>query len=316
MMHKVWLLLLPGFLLVDVIDVCNVFKAANACLRRAGRTFARYNVRLASASGGVVLGSGGVPLSTHAMPPRLVGRPGTIFVSGEPQPSTTSPAGSRRLRAWLGANRRLLRRCAVQGAASLLPPVPPVHIVQRRYRVTRRSSTCGKTRAWCVIEPGQGKDLALSWLTDDQGAAFVDTLASRLSRRGRLQHGTRGRRRPTTEPPAPDVRIATLHRWIAAHLQENLSVARLAREVHMSTRSFARFYERATGLSPGRGVQQIRLDSACRLLETSARPLKTIAAQCGYGSQEVMRRTFVRDLRMTPREYRRRFATMKSAGAA
>ena len=84
----------------------------------------------------------------------------------------------------------------------------------------------------------------------------------------------------------------------------------------MSTRSFARFYERATGLSPGRGVQQIRLDTARRLLETTTRPLKAIAAQCGYGSQEVMRRAFVRDLQMTPREYRRRHAGMKAAGAA
>jgi transcriptional regulator GlxA family with amidase domain len=84
----------------------------------------------------------------------------------------------------------------------------------------------------------------------------------------------------------------------------------------MSTRSFARFYERSTGLSPGRGVQQLRLDAARRLLETSALPLKTIAGQCGYGSQEVMRRAFVRDLQMTPREYRRRLATMKGAGVA
>lgn len=83
----------------------------------------------------------------------------------------------------------------------------------------------------------------------------------------------------------------------------------LAQQIHMSARSFARFYRRATGVTPGRGVQQIRLEMACRLIEKSTRPLKTIAAECGYGSQEVMRRVFLRSLRMTPIEYRRRHAT-------
>jgi transcriptional regulator GlxA family with amidase domain len=106
-----------------------------------------------------------------------------------------------------------------------------------------------------------------------------------------------------------------LHLWIATHLREKLSVARLAQEVYMSARSFARFYGHATGLTPGRGVQQIRLDTACRLIETSTRPLKAIAAQCGYGSQEVMRRVFLRSLGMTPLEYRRRHAMMKSVRA-
>ena len=58
-MHKVWLLLLPGFLLVDVVDLRNVLKAANAYLRRTRREFAGYNVRLASAAGGAVLSSSG-----------------------------------------------------------------------------------------------------------------------------------------------------------------------------------------------------------------------------------------------------------------
>lgn len=326
MMHKVWFLLLPRFLLLDIIRMLAVFKAANAALRRTRRKLAGYDVRLTSATGGQALSSSGVALSTRALPHRLVGRASTLFISGEPDPGSAGPAGVRRLREWLSWNRRQLSRCAVLGARALLPRAPDVHAVRRqdcaappaprRGQGADLSAACTKAHSWGVIEPGQGEDLALSWIAEDRGAAFADMLAARLAGPRRRRYGMPRRRRVSTEPPAIDARIGTLHQWIATHLQENLSVARLAQEVHMSTRSFARFYERSTGLSPGRGVQQLRLDAARRLLETSALPLKTIAGQCGYGSQEVMRRAFVRDLQMTPREYRRRLATMKGAGVA
>lgn len=322
-MHKVWLLLLPGFLLVDVMDLRAVFKAANASCG-ARKRIAGYDVRMASAAGGSVLSSSGVALSTSAIPPELVGRPGTLFISGEPDPTSAGPTGLRRLREWLCDNRRHLRRCAVQGAEALLPRAPPVHAVHRRGRAAprhgRRGSAlfkaCTKTRDWRVVEPGQGTELALSWIEEDRGTMFVNALASRPLRPCGRRYGMPRRRSWPIKPPVPDARIAALHHWISAHLHEKLGVARLAQQVHMSTRSFARFYERATGLSPGRGLQQIRLDCACRMLETSTRPLKTIAAQCGYGSAEVMRRAFVRDLQMTPRDYRRRHATRKDASAA
>ena len=326
-MHKVWLLLLPEFLLLDVIRMLAVFKAANVALRRTRNKLAGYDVRLASAAGGPTLSSSGVALSTNALPRRLAGRASTLFISGDPVPGAAEAAGVQRLREWLSRNRRRLSRCAVLGAKALLPPVPDARAVRRQGRTAlpalrRRGqgpdpfAARTKTRGWRIIEPGQGADLARSWIEKDRGAAFVETLASRMpGPRSRRCSMPRCRLTPV-EPPASDARISALHRWMATHLQEKLSVARLAQEVHMSTRSFARFYERATGLSPGRGVQQIRLDTARRLLETSTRPLKAIAAQCGYGSQEVMRRAFVRDLQMTPREYRRRHAAMKAAGAA
>lgn len=327
-MHKVWLLLLPGFLLLDVVRMLAAFKAANASLRRArNKKLAGYDVRLASAAGGQTLSSSGVALSTGVLPHRLAGRASTLFISGEPVSGAAGAAGVQRLHEWLSRNRRRLSRCAVLGAQVLPPPVPEPRVVRRQGRAAPPALRCGgqgpdlfaagmRMRSWRVIEPGQAADLALSWIEEDRGVAFVETLASRLPGPRSRRCGMLRRRCLPLEPTASDARIGVLHQWIAAHLQEKLSVARLAQEVHMSTRSFARFYERVTGLSPGRGVQQIRLDTARRLLETSTRPLKVIAAQCGYGSQEVMRRAFVRDLQMTPREYRRRHATMKAASAA
>lgn len=321
-MHKVWFLLLPGFPLVDVSGMLAVFEAASA-LRRKGNNIADYRVRLASAAGGPVFSSSGVALSTAAPPHRLRGSANTLVVSGAPDAASApdGPASVQCLHEWLTRSRRHLSRCAMLGTRALLPLVPEIRSVPRRERrapldpprVRRESSTPFSarvaTRGWRVVEPGQGVDLALSWVEEDRGAEFADSLASRLPEPRSRRYGMKRYRRVPVKQSFVDARIVKLHLWIATHLHEKLSVARLAQEVHMSARSFARFYRRETGLTPGRGVQQIRLDTACRLIETSTRPLKAIAAQCGYGSREVMRRVFLRNLQMTPREYRRRHAT-------
>src|SRR3546814_17558898 len=75
----------------------------------------------------------------------------------------------------------------------------------------------------------------------------------------------------------------------------------------MSERSFARWFTAEVGATPARYVERIRVETARRLLEDSADGVDAIAAACGFGTAETMRRTFLRTLRTTPAEYRRRF---------
>ena len=103
-------------------------------------------------------------------------------------------------------------------------------------------------------------------------------------------------------------RFGALHDWIAEHLADDLSLPALASRAGMSERSFSRHYERATGVTPGRGVERLRVDAARRLLSESRLPLKRIASRCGFGSVETMRRSFLRLLSATPQDYRSRFS--------
>lgn len=316
-MRKVWLLLFPKFSLVDVSGMLAVFEAANALLQDENSA-AAYVVRLASVAGGPVASSSGVVLSTAALPHRLRGRANTLFIAGEwsDHSAMDQPPSARRLHRWVLDNRKHLVRCAMLGANtsplvtntliarwqhSVPGDAPPDHAAVQSPFVASETA-----RDWQVVERGQGIDLALSWTEEDQGAEFAHALSSRLPHPRSKRYGAKPYRSILIEQPARDARVVELHLWIATHLREKLRVARLAQQVHMSVRSFARFYGRATGFTPGQGVQQIRIDTACRLIETSARPLKAIAAQCGYGSQEVMRRAFLRVVGITPLEYRRR----------
>ena len=75
----------------------------------------------------------------------------------------------------------------------------------------------------------------------------------------------------------------------------------------MSERSFARTFTAEIGVTPARYVERVRVETARRLLEDSDDGVEAIAAAAGFGTAETMRRTFLRHVRTSPTEYRRRF---------
>jgi transcriptional regulator GlxA family with amidase domain len=103
--------------------------------------------------------------------------------------------------------------------------------------------------------------------------------------------------------------LADLRAWIESHLPDNLSVPALARQAGMSPRNFARRFSEQIGVTPARYVQAARIDAARRRLEESRHGLERIAADCGLGSADSMRRAFVGALSTTPSDYRARFWT-------
>ncbi|MEM8961284.1 MAG: DJ-1/PfpI family protein [Acidobacteriota bacterium] len=95
--------------------------------------------------------------------------------------------------------------------------------------------------------------------------------------------------------------------WIPEHLDDDLRVERLAERARMSTRNFMRRFPKEIGVTPARYVEQVRVEAAKRQLETTSRSLEEIAADCGFGGRDGMRRSFVRVLGVGPNVYRRRF---------
>lgn len=77
--------------------------------------------------------------------------------------------------------------------------------------------------------------------------------------------------------------------------------------VAMSSRNFARTFQREVGITPLQYLQNARIDRARKLLEGSDLPLKVVAAQCGFGSDRHMRKVFCERIGMTPAQYRAQF---------
>ena len=70
----------------------------------------------------------------------------------------------------------------------------------------------------------------------------------------------------------------------------------------------ARIYTEETGMTPARAVEQMRVEAARAMLENPGVSIKTIAMRTGFGNDERMRRSFARQLGITPQAYRDRFA--------
>jgi transcriptional regulator GlxA family with amidase domain len=103
---------------------------------------------------------------------------------------------------------------------------------------------------------------------------------------------------------------------MAGHLAHDLSIAALARHAGMSERSLVRHYRANMGMTLARAVEKMRVEAACQLLATTRDPVKRIAGNCGFGSEETMRRSFFRQMAVAPSDYRARFSSAASSRKA
>jgi transcriptional regulator GlxA family with amidase domain len=86
------------------------------------------------------------------------------------------------------------------------------------------------------------------------------------------------------------------------------SISDLARRAAMSPRHFTRVFTDEVGEAPGAYVDRIRTEAARRQLEETDDTVSAIAARCGFGTAETMRRNFIRRLGVSPDHYRKTFA--------
>jgi transcriptional regulator GlxA family with amidase domain len=171
---------------------------------------------------------------------------------------------------------------------------------------------------WTSAGVTAGIDLALALIEEDVGHAVAMQAARRLvvfMKRpgGQSQYSAALAAQASANGP-----FEALHSWMAAHLRDDLSVERLAERTRMSPRTFARRYVDEVGRTPAKTVSALRLEAASRALAESRRPLKRIALDCGFGSEQNLRRAFLRRFGVLPLDYRERFmsAVAPRSGAA
>jgi transcriptional regulator GlxA family with amidase domain len=95
--------------------------------------------------------------------------------------------------------------------------------------------------------------------------------------------------------------------WVAANYHREVTVAKLAGVCSMSRRTFERRFKKATGKSPLRYLQDVRLEKAKDLLEKGDYTFETITNEVGYGDPSTFRRMFQKSTGLPPGLYRQRF---------
>ncbi|RQR60271.1 GlxA family transcriptional regulator [Burkholderia sp. Bp9125] len=325
--RSILVLAFPGAQLLDVTGPLQVFASVNELANERGRP-APYAPRVVAAEAGPVATSAGLVMMADAL--RAGGRPAdTVIVAG----GQGVHAASRdpRLVRWVRRQAERARRVAsvctgafLLAEAGLLDGRRAVTHWTRcdelaarypRIRVEADPIFIREGALWTSAGVTAGIDLALALVEEDLGRAIALDVARELvvflkRPGGQAQFSATLSMQRSTERIGDRFgdRFGELHAWIAEHLGGDLSVPVLAERARMSERSFVRHYRAETGRTPARAVEQIRIETAQRLLGDTSWPLKRIAGRCGFGSEETLRRGFVRVLGVTPQAYRERFA--------
>jgi len=303
-------LVTPEFVLLDLSGAMEPFHLAN----RLGEE--RYKIRVLSATGGRIRSSEGVVVDSQ---PFNVDGLDTLFVIGG-EHSVMFPVSEQHIAMLRAAydlgTRRLASVCVgafILAAAGLLEGrratthwmyAPEL---RRRYpkvlvdgdRIFTRDG-----RIWTSAGITAGIDLALALLEDDLGRTVARTVARQLvvyHRRagGQMQFSSLLRLEPESD------RMRRVISFMRENLERSLPLERLADVANLSVRQFGRSFFKATGTTPAKLVEQLRVEAAKPRIEEGREPLNLIARSVGFADTDRMRLAFLRVLGQTPRALRR-----------
>ena len=318
------MLVFPGVQSLDVTGPLEVFSGASELLAAAGSEHGSrrgYEVRLLSLDGAPFETSSGLRITPHGRLAEAPRRIDTLIVPGGRGARALEREGT--LAPWIatlaGRSRRTASVCTgafLLAAAGLLDGrratthwAFAAKLAERYPRVTVDPEPIfvRDGEVWTSAGVTAGMDLALALVEQDHDRQTALRIARQLvmflRRPGNQSQfsATLAAQEPEREP-LREVQRAVLEDVAADH-----SVEAMALRSHMSPRHFARAFRAETGVTPARYVEAVRLEAARRRLEDGSEPIGSIAAACGFGTAETMRRVFLRALQVGPAEYRRRF---------
>jgi transcriptional regulator GlxA family with amidase domain len=144
-------------------------------------------------------------------------------------------------------------------------------------------------------------DLTVGLVARYAGADIADACARRMvldERRSQVPYMAVGLL------AASDENVARAAAWARSRLGQAMQVNDLAAAARLAPRTFARRVTKTTGLSPIQLLQQIRIERAVELIETTSLAFEEIAYQVGYSDQSTLRGLIRRTLGVGPRELR------------
>jgi len=316
------ILIYPGVQSLDLTGPLEVFAAAQTLIDAESYQHPGYRLLVLSGDGQPLQSSSGLTVVPHhAIHDSHVGPIDTLIVAGGR--GRTLACTQPELIDWIARTSATARRTAsvctgafLLAAAGLLDgrratthwasaqklsdTHPDIHVDPESIYIRDGS-------IWTSAGVTAGIDLALALVEEDLDRQAALTVARHLvmflRRPGsQSQFSAALQAQEPTREPLREAQQAVLQHLVADH-----TVEAMAARAHMSPRNFARAFHAQTGVTPARYVERVRLEAARRRLEDSSDPVATVAAACGFGTPETMRRVFIRSLHVSPAEYRRRF---------
>lgn len=112
--------------------------------------------------------------------------------------------------------------------------------------------------------------------------------------------------------PHADSVVRKAEEWLAVHHKEQQAVGGVVAACGIPERSLKRRFKTATGSTLIEHIQNLRIEEAKRLLETTKTAADSVAAEVGYENPAFFRRLFRRCTGLNPGAYRRMFSPIAS----
>jgi len=306
---------------LDIVGPHEVFAGAGQAATSLGRG-GRYRVTVASARGGMVRTESGLQLGTVSLPEPENAIDTLVLAGGSGAKAASADAdlmafvraagqASRRVAtvcsgAFIGAAAGLLdgRRVTTHWAVArdLSDRYPAIHVDPDPIYV--RDGKC-----WSSAGVTAGIDLALALVAEDLGAEVAQLVSRWLVMFLHRPGGQTQFAGPVWVPRAERSAVRAVQVLVESAPGGDHRVPVLAAAASMSVRHFTRVFTAEVGQTPSRFVERVRAEAARSDLETGDETLDVVAARCGLGSAETLRRVFHRHLGVAPDAYRQRFRT-------
>jgi transcriptional regulator GlxA family with amidase domain len=308
----------PAVQLLDVTGPIQVFASANDIVAESGGA-RPYRLKVVSQSGEGVTASAGVALAAAPLTGGGEALDTLLVAGGEgAEAASENPV----LVDWVRERAAKARRVASVCTGAFLLAAAGMLDGRRAATHWKYSTKLAQRYPAVRVEPDPiyicdgdvwtsagvtaGIDLALALVEEDLGRSVALAVARYLVVFLK-RPGGQAQFSAALALQASEDKFGALHDWINRHLSDDLSLSVLADQAGMSERSFSRHYAEATGQTPARAIERLRVEAARRLLAETRSPVKRISQRCGFGSEETMRRSFLRLLAVTPQDFRDRF---------
>ena len=305
---------------LDAVGPHEVFAGASSVLAAKNRKAAGYDLALVSERGTTITTESGLQLVTSPLPPERT-RIDTLLIPGGEGAQTARR--SAELVGWIREAARSCRRVGtvctgafIAAEAGLLDDrTVTTHWAHARQLadeyprlvvdpdpIYRRDGS-----VWTSAGVTAGIDLALAMVEADHGGDVAQTVARWMVMFLHRPGGQTQFAAPVWVPRASRSTVRGAQDFIDNHPGDDHRLDLLAGRASMSSRHFSRVFTAEVGETPARYVERVRVEAARLELETTAASLDLIAANCGFGTAESLRRAFQRRMGVAPDAYRRRF---------
>ena len=290
---------------------------------RSGEGLPRYDYAVTAARPGLIRTDVGMPVLVEAGLGRLRSADLAVVVCWDNIDTRPPEPVLAALRAVADRGGRVLSQCTgafVLAAAGLLDGRRATTHWKYTGELARRYPQVEVDPGVLYVDEGQvitsagtaaGIDACLHVVRLEHGAAVANQIARGMVVAPHRDGGQAQFVPVPVDSPGTQGDLAGVRDWALRHLHQPITVADLARRVHMSPRTFARWFAAHTGTTPHQWLTSQRLITAQELLERTERGIEQIAADCGL-TPLMLRRHFSRRWGITPQAYRRRFTQLAS----